>query len=118
MLLLLLLLLPLPLLLGKGRTPAATQHTYKLAIAACRARSGVDLPDYSERVERAVETLRRMGTEPDPEVMCRVGMACVYGKKWERAAAIFEDSVRRTSRPIFGCVCGGGVINLLTRHPL
>ena len=84
-------LLPLP---EQGRPAPAAQHTYMLAIAACRARSGGDRPDYAERVERVVEALRRTGTEPSPEVMCRIAMAYVRSHKWERAAACFEESVR------------------------
>ncbi len=65
-----------------------------MAIAACRARSGADRADYAERVERAVETLRRAGlAPPSPEVLCRVAMACAHGNAWVKAAAIFEQAV-------------------------
>ena len=101
---------PPPLLLllpEQGRTPAAAQHVYMKAIAACRARHGSDRPGFSERVERAVKASRQIGTEPNAEVMCRVATACVQGNKWERAAAIFEKLVRhaRQVRPVSD---GGG----------
>lgn len=80
--------------LKKGRGAAATDQTYKVALAACRARAGIDHPDYSDRVERTLDALSSAGLPPTPEVMCRVAIALVYGKKWEKAAAIFERTVR------------------------
>ncbi|CAM9917838.1 unnamed protein product [Pylaiella littoralis] len=77
----------------EGRGAAATDHTYKLAIAACRKRSGTSSPDYSDRVERTLQALRQAGMPPTPEVMCRVAIAYVYGKEWEKAAAIFEQTL-------------------------
>ena len=38
--------------------------------------------DFADRVEQSVEALRRMGTEPDAEVKCRVAMACVHRWAW------------------------------------
>ncbi|CBJ29284.1 pentatricopeptide repeat-containing protein, putative [Ectocarpus siliculosus] len=77
----------------RGKREATPDHTYKLAIAACRSRSGIDRPDYWQRVERTVEALRKAGMAPSSEVVCRVAVVYAQGKQWKKAAAMFEQTL-------------------------
>ena len=81
-------------LFEKSQGVLPQEQTYKAAIAGCRVRKGVDGPKYLERLERVVKAIGRRGVDPTKDVKMRIAVACVHAKKWDKAAALFESSVR------------------------
>lgn len=97
----------------QGQSAAATEHTYKVAMAACKARAGIDKPDFWQRAERIVDAIhRRTGVPPSAEVTCRLAMTYVLGKEWAKAAAIFEQVVSVFRGPV--CVLVWSVVCTVT----